>query len=599
MKWVIQSHPFFVFKNELVTIFGLLVMSIKDKIWLQKPTPDKGFIDLLVSELKAPPLIAGLLVQRGIDTTDKVKKFFNPRIEDLHDPFLMKDMDKAIKRIQLAQDRGEGVLIFGDYDVDGTTSVALAYSFFKERFKNIDYYIPDRYKEGYGISTSGIDYAKEKGLSLIIALDCGIRSVDKVAYASSLGIDFIICDHHLPGNEIPAAAAVLDPKRDDCEYPFKELSGCGVGLKLAQAFCQVNDLDHREYLQYLDFATLSIASDIVPIVDENRIIAHFGLKIINQQPRVGLRKLIEVSINKKELSIGDLVFYLGPRINAAGRMDDAKSAVKMLIAQDEMRALEFANELQRQNANRKLVDQKITADFQEIIANNPNLLEQKTHVFYKEDWHKGVVGIAASRAVELYHRPTIILTKSGKGMLAGSARSVKGFDVHEALEKCSRYLEQFGGHKYAAGMTLKLENLDAFRDAFEAVGNDLLSEEMLTPKVYYDAEIDIESADAKTLNILEKMKPFGPANMTPIFYANQLKDDGSGKVIGKTQEHIRLNVRREKGAITAVGFGLASKMQDIKKADSFEACFQLSENVFRGNKSIQLMLKDVRPTNGA
>ena len=571
---------------------------INTKIWKQKYAPDQALVDVLTSELNAPELIAKMLVQRGVDSPDKVKKFFNPRVGDMHDPFLMKDMDKAIERIQLAQDNKEGVLIFGDYDVDGTTSVALAYSFFKDKFDKIDYYIPDRYKEGYGISNAGIDYAKENGLSLIIALDCGIRSIDKVEYATSLGIDFIICDHHLPGKELPAAVAILDPKRKDCEYPFKELAGCGIGLKLAQAYSQVNNLDEREYLQYLDFATLSIASDIVPIEDENRIIAHFGLKIINQQPRIGLKKLIEVSINKEELSIGDLVFYLGPRINAAGRMGDAKNSVKMLLADTDEMANEFAKELETQNASRKIVDQQITADFQEIIAKNPNLLERKTHVFYKEDWHKGVVGIAASRAIELYYRPTIILTKSGEGMLAGSARSVKGFDVHEALEKCSEHLEQFGGHMYAAGMTMKAENLDAFREAFEKVGEEMLDNEMLTPKVFYDAELDVSVVDMKFLSIVNKMAPFGPANLTPIFYAKGLRDDGTGKIIGKTAEHIRLNIKRSADSLAAVGFGMADKFMDIKKADSFEACFQINENVFRGTSNIQLMLKDVRTTNG-
>jgi len=569
---------------------------LKTKIWKQKSSPERTLVDVLTQELNAPEIIAKMLVQRGIDSSDKVKKFFNPRIGDMHDPFLMKDMDKAIERIQTAQEQKEGVLIFGDYDVDGTTSVALAYSFFKDKFDKIDYYIPDRYKEGYGISNDGIDYAKANGLSLIIALDCGIRSIDKIDYATSMGIDFIICDHHLPGAEIPKAVAVLDPKRSDCEYPFKELAGCGIGLKLAQAYSQVNDLDEREYLQYLDYATLSIASDIVPIVDENRIIAHFGLKIINQQPRIGLRKLKEISINKDELTIGDLVFYIGPRINAAGRMDDAKSAVKMLIASDEATADEYANELQTQNASRKLVDQKITADFQEIIAKNPALLDRKTHVFYKEDWHKGVVGIAASRAIELYYRPTIILTKSGEGILAGSARSISGFDVHAALEKCNEHLIQFGGHMYAAGMTLKAENLDAFREAFEKVGEEMLDEEMLTPKVYYDAELDANEVDMKFLNILNKMAPFGPGNMTPVFYAKNLKDDGTGKIIGQTQEHIRLNIKRSKDAIAAVGFGMASQFADIKKADSFEACFQINENVFRNVSSLQLMLKDIRIT---
>jgi single-stranded-DNA-specific exonuclease len=567
------------------------------KIWKQKSSTEQALVDVLTSELNAPALIAQMLVQRGVDSPDKVKKFFNPRIGDMHDPFLMKDMDKAIERIQLAQDNKEGVLIFGDYDVDGTTSVALAYSFFKDKFDKIDYYIPDRYREGYGISNAGIEYAKENGMSLIIALDCGIRSIDKVDYATSLGIDFIICDHHLPGKELPAAAAVLDPKRKDCEYPFKELAGCGIGLKLAQAYSEVNGLDEREYLQYLDFATLSIASDIVPIEDENRIIAHFGLKIINQQPRIGLKKLIEVSINKEELSIGDLVFYLGPRINAAGRMGDAKNSVKMLLADTDEMANEFAKELETQNASRKIVDQQITADFQEIIAKNPNLLERKTHVFYREDWHKGVVGIAASRAIELYYRPTIILTKSGEGMLAGSARSVKGFDVHEALEKCSEHLEQFGGHMYAAGMTMKAENLDAFREAFEKVGEEMLDEEMLTPKVFYDAELDVSMVDMKFLSIVNKMAPFGPANLTPIFYAKGLKDDGTGKIIGKTAEHLRLNVKRTNDSLAAVGFGMAEQLEAIKKADSFEACFQINENVFRGTSTIQLMLKDVRTTS--
>ncbi len=568
-----------------------------DKLWKEKSAADVAIVNTLVSELNAPLVVARMLVQRGMDTPAKVKKFFNPKITDLYDPFLMKDMDKAIERIQAAVANNEGVLIFGDYDVDGTTSVALAYSFFKDKFDKIDYYIPDRYKEGYGISNQGIDYAKENNLSLIIALDCGIRSIDKIAYANSLGIDFIICDHHLPGKELPDAIAVLDPKRADCEYPFKELAGCGIGLKLAQAYCQVNDLDDREYLQYLDLATLSIASDIVPIVDENRVIAYYGLQIINKQPRLGLKKLIEVSINKPDLSIGDLVFYLGPRINAAGRMDDAKSSVKMLIADNEETANEFAQELQTQNASRKVVDQQITADFQEIIEQNPQLLDRKTHVFFKEDWHKGVVGIAASRAIELYYRPTIILTRSGD-VLAGSARSIKGFDVHAALEECSEHLLQFGGHMYAAGMTLLPENLDEFREAFEAVGQRLLTEEDLTQKVYYDAALDVELIDDNFLNIIQKMAPFGPGNMTPVFYSDKLKDDGTGKIIGKTAEHIRLNIKRNSDALAAVGFGLANKLDDIKKADSFEACYQINENIFNGYRSIQLMLKDIRPTNG-
>lgn len=566
-------------------------------IWKSKNEPDLSLVENLKSALNAPDIIARMLVQRGIDTVDRVNAYFNPRVEDLHDPFLMKDMDKAIERVQLAQEKKEGVLIYGDYDVDGTTSVALVYSFFKDKFDKVDFYIPDRYKEGYGISTQGIDYAKNAGLSLIIALDCGIRSIDKVEYAKSLGIDFIICDHHLPGDSIPNAAAVLDPKREDCDYPFKELAGCGIGLKLAQAYAQVCDLDERSYLQYLDYATLSIASDIVPIEDENRVIAHFGLKIINQQPRTGLKQLIKLAVNKEQLSIGDLVFYIGPRINAAGRMKDAKTAVKMLIAEDEATADRFVSELQAQNEERRLVDQQITKDLKGIVEQHPSLLNRKTLVFYQENWHKGVVGIAASRAIELYYRPTIILTKGSDNILVGSARSVRGFDVHAALEKCSEHLIQFGGHMYAAGMTLKSENLEAFRETFESVGAEILTEELLTPKVYYDAELDVNDVNHRFYSIINKMAPFGPANMTPVFYAKGLKDDGTGKVIGKTAEHLKLNIKRPSGSIPALAFGMADRFSTIKKADSFEACFQVNENIFRGSRTLQLVLKDIRFTN--
>ncbi len=566
-------------------------------IWKSKNEPDISLVENLKTKLNAPDIIARMLVQRGIDSVEKVNSFFNPRVEDLYDPFLMKDMDKAIERIQLAQDNKEGVLIFGDYDVDGTTSVALVYSFFKDKFTKIDFYIPDRYNEGYGISNQGIDYAKSAGITLIIALDCGIRSIDKIEYAKSLGIDFIICDHHLPGDSIPNAVAVIDPKRNDCDYPFKELAGCGIGLKLAQAYAQVCGLDERSYLQYLDYATLSIASDIVPIEDENRVIAYYGLKIINQQPRIGLKQLIKIAVNKEHLSIGDLVFYIGPRINAAGRMKDAKTAVKMLIAEDEATANSFVSELQTQNEERRVVDQQITKDLKEIVEKNPILLNRKTLIFYQEDWHKGVVGIAASRAIELYYRPTIILTKGSDNTLVGSARSVRGFDVHAALEKCSEHLIQFGGHMYAAGITLKSEKLDDFREAFEAAGADLLTEELLTPKVYYDAELDINDVNYRFYSIINKMAPFGPANMTPVFYANGLKDDGTGKIIGKTAEHLKLNLKRPSGPIPALAFGMADQFPAIKKADSFEACFQINENIFRGNRTLQLMLKDIRITN--
>jgi single-stranded-DNA-specific exonuclease len=417
---------------------------LKNKRWISRASSDPEKVQELIAKLNAPKVVAEILVSRGMDTPEKVKSFYNPKLSQLHDPFLMKDMDKAIARINRAKENGEHIMIYGDYDVDGTTSVALTYGFFRKEFKQIQYYIPDRYKEGYGISKLGIDTAAESGVSLIIALDCGIRSVELVAYAKTKGIDFIICDHHLPGDEIPEAVAVLDPKRKDCTYPFKELCGCGIGFKLIQAYAETNQLDKNIILKQLDLVTLAIASDIVPIVGENRILAYYGLRLINSSPRPGIAKLIEIAINKPKLSIGDLVFYVGPRINAAGRMHSALDAVSLLLQENADEAEKQAKVLHTHNTERQAVDEKITAEIQEIIHQNPNLLERKTLVFYKEDWHKGVVGIAASRAIELYYRPTIILTKSGD-VLAGSARSVKGFDVHEALMKCNDHLTSVWG----------------------------------------------------------------------------------------------------------------------------------------------------------
>ena len=566
------------------------------RIWKQREAADASSVERLMSELNAPEVIANILCQRGIDTPEKVKRFYNPRITDLHDPFLMRGMERAIQRIDEAMGSNESVMVYGDYDVDGTTAVSLVYSFFHTRFAQCQFYIPDRYKEGYGISQQGIDAAHADDVSLIIALDCGIRSVELVQYAKELGIDFIICDHHLPGEELPNAVAVLDPKQADCDYPYKELTGCGIGFKLVEAFCTAYDLDDKEYLQYLDLVTLSIASDIVPITGENRVLAYYGLRIINNSPRLGLQRLIERAVNKDTLSIGDLVFYLGPRINAAGRMDDAKGAVRMLLSEDFDRADEWAQKLHVHNQERKLVDEKIKADLQEIVEDNPHLRERKTLVFYREDWHKGVIGIAASRAVELYYRPTIVLTRSGD-VLAGSARSVSGFDVHAALEACKDHLIQFGGHTYAAGMTLHPDKLDDFRSAFEAVGNQYLTPELLTPKIHYDAVLDPELINDGLLKAIQRMEPFGPGNLTPVFKATGLIDTG-GKVIGQTREHLRLNVVRSNGNLAAVGFGMASQLEGIKKAGSFEACFQVDENIFNGSRSIQLMLKDLRPTNG-
>ena len=566
--------------------------------WIAKPQADSEKVNQLMEKLGAPEPISHILCQRGLDSEQKVRSFFSPKITDLHDPFLMRDMDKAIERIQVAIERKEKVMIYGDYDVDGTTSVALVYSFFKDRFTACEYYIPDRYKEGYGISKEGIDYANQQGISLIIALDCGIQSVDLVDYANELHIDFIICDHHLAGDSLPNAAAVLDPKREDCEYPYKELSGCGIGFKLCEAYAQLSNLDERSYLQYLDLLVLSIASDIVPITGENRVLAHFGLKLVNQQPSMGIKSLSQLAISKAELSIGDLVFYIGPRINAAGRLGHASLAVDLLIEQDPIKAEELALKLHKQNADRRDIDQQITEDLKSIVAHNPKLLNQKSLVFYKEGWHKGVVGIAASRSVELFYKPTVILTKSN-GVLTGSARSVIGYDVHNALLQCKEHLLQFGGHKYAAGLSLDESKLKDFSSAFENAAQVLTTDD-LTPKLYYDQELEIEQVNDKLLNIIQKMGPFGPGNQQPVFRSNGLRDDGWGGPIGKTKEHLKLNIERQQGSIAAIGFGMASKWSDIQKAGAFDACFQIQENVFRGERSLQLVLKDLSPaTSGS
>ena len=563
--------------------------------WIGKERADPASVQALVRGLNAPEVIAELLCQRGVDTEAKVWSFFNPKIADLHDPFLMTDMEAAVLRIEAAMSNEESVMIFGDYDVDGTTAVALVYSFFKPFFSSCSFYIPDRYKEGYGISKAGIDQAAKEGRTLIIALDCGIRSVELVDYAAQQGIDFIICDHHLPGERLPDAAAVLDPKRAGCDYPYKELSGCGIGFKLCEAYAQKNDLDPQSYLQYLDLLVLSIGADIVPITGENRILAHFGLKLINQQPNMGLSALKTLAVQKEQMSIGDLVFYIGPRINAAGRLAQGSKAVELLISSDASHAEDLAMELHQLNADRRSVDEGITADLKRMVQEDPSLLDRKTLVFYDPSWHKGVIGIAASRAVELFYRPTIILT-GADGVLTGSARSISGFDVHEALIACAEHLLQFGGHTYAAGMSLRESSLDAFREAFEQVGQQRISEEDLIPKLYYDAELDPDLVNDQFFHILQKMAPFGPGNRQPVFKAKSQRLFGEARSMGKTGEHLRLSLDRQQ-PIQAVGFGLADKLPSIKEADTLDVCFQINENIFNGQRSLQLLLKDLRPTS--
>lgn len=546
----------------------------------------------LQSELKIHPALCSLLVQRGIETFEQAKAFFRPSLEQLHDPFLMKDMDKAVNRIITAISNNEKILIYGDYDVDGTTAVATVYSFFKEIYPNIDYYIPHRYTEGYGISTKGIDYAAEHNFSLVIALDCGIKANDKIDYANSKGIDFVIGDHHLPGSELPKAIAVLDPKRNDCPYPFKELSGCGIGFKLIQAFAQQNGIPAEKYWQFLDLVCVSIGADIVPIVGENRILAWHGLQKVNANPSLGLRKLIEVAGSKKKLTITDVVFILGPRINAAGRMDDAKHAVKLLIAEGiDYDAEASAFQLNTLNNERKDLDRSITAHALEMIGSDETLVKRKSTVVYHPEWHKGVIGIVASRLTETYYRPTIVLTESD-GKVTGSARSVKNFDLYEAIYECRDLLIQFGGHRFAAGLTLRPENVGPLMQRFEEVVSERVTEEHLTPELEIDAVISLEDITPKFYSIVQQMAPFGPENMNPVFVTRGVQDSGWSKIL--KEEHLKFSLRKSTGElIDGIGFGMAGKMNIVKQG-AFDMAYHIEENEWQGNVKLQLMVKDVR-----
>jgi single-stranded-DNA-specific exonuclease len=506
----------------------------------------------------------------------------------------MKDMEVAIDRIELAIQTGEKILIYGDYDVDGTTSVALTYSFLRKHHSEIDFYIPDRYREGYGISTQGIDYASEHGYSLIIALDCGIKSVDKIAYANEKGVDFIICDHHLPGDVLPAAIAVLDPKRSDCEYPYKELSGCGIGFKLIQAYAQKNDLPFEEISAYLDLVACSIASDIVPITGENRVLAWFGLHKLNTDPCKGLTALMNLSGRKDDLTITDVVFTIGPRINAAGRIDDAKHAVNLLIADNDAIAFEKGEIINTKNTERKEHDSLITEQALALIDTNPDLIARKTTVVYNQDWHKGVIGIVASRLTEKYYRPTIVLTNSN-GLAAGSARSVIGFDLYEALSECSDLLEQFGGHKYAAGMTMKTENIPAFQQRFEEVVSRTITDEQLIQSIIIDTEIALNHIDAKFFRILKQFEPFGPQNMAPIFLSRNVYTYGSASLAGTN--HLKMSVQQDDQTyFNCIGFGLGEFLPMINSGAPFDICYTIEENVWKEKRSIQLNIKGIRAT---
>ena len=539
--------------------------------WTLQSKPEKEQVQKLQSELQVDEIIATLLVQRGITTYDQAKTFFRPTLDDLHNPYLMKDMDKAVSRIEKAIANGENILVFGDYDVDGTTAVSLVSSYLKSYYPNIATYIPDRYDEGYGISYKGIDYADDNGISLIIALDCGIKSIDHVAYANSKNIDFIICDHHRPGNELPNAVAVLDPKRDDCTYPYDELCGCGVGFKLIQALAENRNQSIFDLIPYLDLVATAIAADIVPITGENRVLAKFGLEVINSNPRPGIKALVQ-NVKKKVLTITDVVFIIAPRINAAGRIKHGNEAVALLTEFDLEQAEIFASEIEQHNADRKDLDKQITVEALAQIEKN-NEKENFTTVLYQENWHKGVIGIVASRLTETYYRPTIVFTKSGD-KLAASARSVKDFDVYNALEACAEHLEQFGGHMYAAGMTLKEENYQKFKDAFETEVKKTIHPDLLIPEISVDLEINFSDINPKLIRLLSQFEPFGPQNMTPVFMTKNVKDTGYAKPLGKDNEHLKLFVKQSRSigieVFGAIGFGLGSKLDAVKNQKPFD-----------------------------
>lgn len=560
--------------------------------WNIKSKPEKEKVQALQNALQVDEIIATLLVQRGIATFEQAKTFFRPTLEDLHNPYLMKDMEKAVSRIEKAIASNENILVFGDYDVDGTTAVSLVSSYLRSFYPNVATYIPDRYNEGYGISYLGIDYAEDNDVSLIIALDCGIKSIDHVNYAKAKNIDFIICDHHRPGEFLPDAIAVLDPKREDCSYPYDELCGCGVGFKLIQALAENRNQTVEDLLPYLDLVATAIAADIVPITGENRVLAKFGLEVINSNPRPGIKALIQ-NVKKKVLTITDVVFIVAPRINAAGRVKHGNEAVALLTEYDLEQAEQFASEIEQHNSDRKELDKQITKEALLQIEEN-NEQNRFSTVVYQENWHKGVIGIVASRLVEKYYRPTIVFTKSGE-KLAASARSVKDFDVYNALEACAEHLEQFGGHMYAAGMTLKEENYEKFKAAFENEVKKTIPPDLLTPEISVDLEMNFSDLDEKFMRILKQFEPFGPENMTPVFMSKNVIDSGYAKTLGNEEEHLKVFVKQNNSSnFNAIGFGLGDKINLVKNRNPFEAVYVLEENEWNGTVSLQLQLRDVR-----
>ena len=559
--------------------------------WYLKEKDEQDQIEKLANDLSVENTIAKILFNRNITTYNKAKKFFRPSLEDLHDPFLMKDMHLAVKRIESAIINNENILVFGDYDVDGTTAVSLVSSYLKSIYTNVSTYIPDRYEEGYGVSYKGIEFADDNNFSLIIALDCGTKAIEKVAYAKQRNIDFIICDHHKPGIEIPRAIAVLNPKREDCSYPFDELCGCGVGFKLIQALGKSRKQTINDLVPYLDLVATAIAADIVPMNGENRTLAYFGLEVINSNPRNGIKAIIQ-QVKKQRLTITDVVFIIAPRINAAGRIKHGNYAVELLTEMDLESANKFAAAIEIFNTDRKELDKKITNEaLIQIIDNKEE--KQFTSVVFKENWHKGVIGIVASRLIETYYRPTLVFTKSGD-KLAASARSVKGFDIYNALDKCEEFIEQFGGHKYAAGLTLLPENYENFKNKFENIVETTISRDLLTPEITIDAEINLSEITPKFYRIIEQMGPFGPQNSKPTFKTSSVRDNGYGKQVGADKTHLKLNLisGTDKKTYNAIGFNLGNKISTIQ--NDFDIVYALDENEWNGVKSIQLLIKDLQ-----
>jgi single-stranded-DNA-specific exonuclease len=568
-----------------------------EKCWVIKEQGDSAKVARLAEELQVDKPIANLLVQRGIETYDQARVYFRPEIKDLHDPFLMQDMDKAVTRLDKALLHNQRILVYGDYDVDGTTAVSLVYNFLKKRHNRIGFYVPDRYNEGYGISQQGIDYAIENSYQLIIALDCGIKANEKAAYAKSKNIDLIICDHHNPGEELPVAEAVLDPKRKDCKYPYKELSGCGVGFKFLQGFCKYKHIDEAELFKYLDLVVVSIGSDIVPITGENRILAHFGLQQLNADPCVGLKSIIDLSgLNDTNIQVNDIVFKIGPRINAAGRMESGCRAVELLIADNINSAAELAAEINIINSDRKELDHSITDQALQQIKDTVALQDSKSTVVYEPHWHKGVIGIVASRLTETYFRPTVVLTRSND-VVTGSARSVPGFNLYAAIESCSDILDNFGGHMYAAGLSMSPNRVDEFKERFEKYVAENIEEDMLIPSILIDMELEIKDITPKFFRILNQFAPFGPENMMPLFVSKNVYDNGCIKKVGKQADHLKLKIIQQLGAnlcIEGIAFNYGYLFEEIKEYRPFDVCYHVFENHFMGQTFLQLMIKDIK-----